>query len=221
MKILICGEGEHDMGGKTYCPRKNIYEINEGWIQKFIRKIQPNLDIVFETRHRKALISFSGKKKPFGLKGHGEKAFSAMMIAKREDYDAVVFMVDADTKDLKQWKAKYQEILDGFSAVESAPLGIACVPKSASESWLLCDTQAWTALGLSDLKALPFAPEIIWGKRNDPKSNHPHQYFKRICQKANIPDNKYTRWEVAELSDINIIEEKCPNSFMAFYQAFK
>ncbi len=129
MKILICGEGEHDMGGKTYCPRKNIYEINEGWIQKFIRKIQPNLDIVFETRHRKALISFSGKKKPFGLKGHGEKAFSAMMIAKREDYDAVVFMVDADTKDLKQWKAKYQEILDGFSAVESAPLGIACVPK--------------------------------------------------------------------------------------------
>jgi hypothetical protein len=34
-----------------------------------------------------------------------------------------------------------------------------------------------------------------------------------------MPDNKYTRWEIAELSDINIIEEKCPNSFTAFHQA--
>ncbi|OAD19613.1 hypothetical protein THIOM_004743 [Candidatus Thiomargarita nelsonii] len=118
-------------------------------------------------------ISYPSKKS--GLEGHGEKAFSAMMVAKREGYDAVVFMVDADTKDLKQWKVKYEEILDGFSAVKGAPLGIACVPKSASESWLLCDSQAWAALGLSDLKALPIEPEMIWGKRNEPSANHPHQ----------------------------------------------
>jgi hypothetical protein len=56
-------------------------------------------------------------------------------------------------------------------------------------------------------------------KRDEPNANHPHQYFKRICQKANIPDNKYTRWEVAELSDVNVIEEKCQNSFVVFRQA--
>ena len=100
-------------------------------------------------------------------------------------------------------------------------IGIACVPKSASESWLLCDSKAWAALGLSDLKALPTEPENIWGKRNEPKGNHPHQYFKRICKKANIPDNKYSRWTIAELSDIKILEKKCPNSFKAFCQELR
>jgi len=205
------------MGKQEYCPRKNDYDIYEGWIQKFIRKIKPHLNIQFDTRRRKELISFNcGKKRP-ALKGHSEKAFYAMMIAKREGYDAVVFMVDADTKDLKQWKKKCQEILEGFAAVKAAPLGIACVPKSASES--LSDSQAWATLGLNNLKALPDEPEMIWGKRDEPNANHPHQYFKRICQKADIPDNKYTRWEVAELSDINVIEKKCPNSLGAFQKA--
>jgi hypothetical protein len=219
IKILICGEGDHDMGRREHCPLKNDYEMNEGWIQKFIRKIKPQSDLVFETRRRKELISFGGKKKWIGLKGHGEKAFYAMMIAKREGYDAVVFMVDADTKDLKQWKEKCQQILAGFAAVKSAPLGIACVPKSASESWLLSDSQAWAALGLNELKMLPTEPEMIWGKRDEPTANHPHQYFKRICIKANVPDNKYTRWEIAELSEIEAVEQKCPNSFIAFRQA--
>jgi len=217
-KILICGEGEHDMGKKEYCPRQNDYEIYEGWIQKFIRQIKPNLNIRFEIRRRKELTSFTRGKNRLTLKGHREKAFYAMMIAKREGYDAVVFMVDADTKDLKQWQEKCQEILEGFAAVKTTRLGIACVPKSASESWLLSDSKAWATLGLSDLKALPTEPEMIWGKRNDPNANHPHQYFKRICQKTDIPNNKYTRWEVAELSDVNVIEEKCPNSFVAFHQ---
>jgi len=219
IKILICGEGDHDMGKKEYYPRKSDYKIDEGWIQKFIRKIKPHLNIQFDTRRRKELISFSRGKKRLALKGHSEKAFYAMMLAKREGYDAVVFMVDADTKDLKQWQQKYLEILDGFAIVKAAPLGIACVPKSASESWLLSDSQAWVRLGLKDLKALPTEPEMIWGKRDDPNANHPHQYFKRICQKADMPDNKYTRWEIAELSSINIIEEKCPNSFTTFHQA--
>lgn len=116
-KILICGEGEHDMGGKEYCPRQNDYEIYEGWIQKFIRKIKPHLNIQFETRRRKELTSFTHGGRRLTLKGHSEKAFYAMMIAKREGYDAVVFMVDADTKDLKQWQKKCQEILEGFAAV--------------------------------------------------------------------------------------------------------
>ncbi len=116
-KILIFGEGEHDIGKKEYYPRQNDYEIYEGWIQKFIRKIRPHLNIQFETRRRKELTSFTRGKKRLTLKGHSEKAFYAMMIAKREGYDAVVFMVDADTKDLKQWQDKCQEILEGFAAV--------------------------------------------------------------------------------------------------------
>lgn len=84
---------------------------------------------------------------------------------------------------------------------------------------MLSDNEAWAALGLTDLKALPTEPEMIWGKRDDPNANHPHQYFKRICQKIDRQDNKYTRWEVAELSDVKVIEEKCQNSFTAFYQS--
>ncbi|HIE00828.1 MAG TPA: hypothetical protein EYP59_11165 [Thiotrichaceae bacterium] len=122
------------------------------------------------------------------------------------------------TKEIKKWQAISQEILEGFAAVNPAPLGIVCVPKSASESWLLSDHQAWAKLGLKDFKTLPSEPEMLWGKRNDPNANHPHQYFKRICQKAGRPDNKYTRWEIAALSDINVIEKKCQNSFRAFRQ---
>ncbi|RKZ71394.1 MAG: hypothetical protein DRQ57_18765 [Gammaproteobacteria bacterium] len=178
IKILICGEGEHDMGKKEYCPRKNDYKIDEGWIQKFIRKIKPHLNIKFETRRRKELISFCHGKKRLALKGHSEKAFYAMMLAKREGYDAVVFMVDADTKDLKQWQQKCMEIFSGFAKVKNAPLGITCVPKSASESWLLSDNQAWAKLGLKDLKALPTEPEMIWGKRRNQRiiGDRPHLF---------------------------------------------
>ncbi|MCP4701096.1 MAG: DUF4276 family protein [Gammaproteobacteria bacterium] len=146
-----------------------------------------------------------------------------MMMAKRESCNAVIFMADADTKVLKEWKSKCLEIQRGFNEAEKAKpepavSGIACVPKSASESWLLSDTSSWRMLGLNDVNLLPNDPENIWGKRrNDPAAEHPHQYFERICRAASISDDGETRWNLARNTNIDTLRKKCPNSFDAFY----
>lgn len=135
--------------------------------------------------------------------------------AKSEGYDVVVFMADADTKKLNEWRKKRADILDGFCRVDGVD-SVPCLPMSTSESWLLADAQAWDKLGLDNLAALPKQPEKIWGERKDPESNHPHQYFRRICDEAGVSDSREIRVQLADLVNCKTVQKTCPNSFVAF-----
>jgi len=222
MKIMICAEGTHDMGEKAWNDKTRSYSERNGWIQVLLDKAAPRLRISEVMRvRRRELVSIGKVKLPAGLDGHGVKAFYAIRKAKREGCDAVIFMADADTKDKMEWAKKHQDIVDGFTAAETDKVGVPCVPKAASESWLLCDDSAWLRFDDKAKIKLPPKPEELSGERSDPKSNHPHQMFKRICDECGCSDSRETRCDVANDSSIAKIKEKCPLSFNAFLDDLK
>lgn len=218
-KVMLCGEGAHDVGLLAeWDSRRSRYVDLEGWMQPIIRNSLGG-DIKFSVRRRRDITllprHMKGRKPLPG--GHGAKALMSKLIAEKDGCDIVIFMVDADDTDETVWRGKRAQILAGFAASDIAVHGIACVPKSASECWLLSDESAWKEVGL-DIKRspLPRRPEEIWGGRDDPQGNHPHRLFTRMCEAAGVTDSRDTRFEIAMRSQLNVIVEGCPISFGAF-----
>lgn len=213
LKVLVCGEGKHDIGMSSYGgsgAREN------GWLQILLNRFI-KIEIKIFTISRNSLVLQRKEKKKYQPlpSGHGAKALALKLRAKSEKYDLVVFMADADTKRLNEWRKKREQILDGLCRVDGVD-HVPCVPMSASESWLLADAQAWEKTGLKNQTGLPKQPEKIWGQRRDPKSNHPHQYFSRICVEAGVSDSLETRVQLANLLNCKTVQKTCPNSFVAF-----
>ena len=209
IRVLVCGEGIHDIG--TTGP-----EQDDGWLQPLLRKLAgDDLEIV-TVRRQQLYIDRREKRRLQPLpQGHGANALACKVRANLGDYDLVVFMADADSNERQVWRRKRSDILNGFSRIPGVE-GIACVPMSASESWLLADEGAWREVGLRDTAELPSQPEMIWGRRNDPQSNHPHQFFRRICTRADVSDSRSTRVSLAVRSRIQALEARCPISFTPF-----
>lgn len=216
MKILVVGEGPHDIGCSEWSDRKGDYDRLPGWLHVILEKLCGQ-NLTIEAIDRKQLKPPSKKHQPLPGR-HGDKALTARLKAKIEQYDLVVFMADADSKDDQDWREHYDCILDGFKKIADGPPAVACLPKSASESWLLADAKAWRELGLTALNELPNEPEELSGQRNNPASNHPHQIFTRICAKASVADSRETRVEIFRHSEPKTLQQKCPVSFAAFWQ---
>ena len=210
LRVLVCGEGKHDIG-KSSDGGSGAQE--NGWLQILLQRLM-TVKIEMVAIKRDELVLQRKKFRPLPS-GHGQKALASKLRAKSEGYDVVVFMADADTKKLNEWRKKRADILAGFCRVDGVGHA-SCVPMSASESWLLADAQAWNKLGLGTQAALPKQPEKIWGKRTDTESNHPHQYFRRICVEAGVSDSRETRVQLAKLLNCKTVQETCPNSFVAF-----
>jgi len=132
--------------------------------------------------------------------------------------DLVIYMVDADSSDVRRWREIVAEIEAGFDKIDGDIACVACVPMSASESWLMADADAWNqVMGLSD--GLPTNPETIWGQRNDPQGNHPHQLFGRLCEAAGVRDDRDVRACLGVHSTVDKMSEKCGQSFVPFRDA--
>jgi hypothetical protein len=221
MKILVVGEGPGDVGERDrWCDRTRQRVTLPGWLHIVLRKLaKPGepLDIV-ALRNRDIVLTAKESQRNQPLpKGHGAKALAAHQRAKIEGFDLLVFMVDCDSKDDREWDRHYSWIMDGFRRLADAPFAAACLPKCASESWLLADNAAWNSIGLTDHGKLPAQPESCWGKRDDPAGNHPHRIFARICDLSGVTDNRETRVDIAELSTMTTIRRKCPKSFATFW----
>lgn len=224
MKILLCGEGQHEFGDdEAWNPRTRRREPTEGWMQVLVREIRDDAP-EFAIRRRDDIQLLSNNKFRPKLGGHADKARLARFIADNEGFDAVIYMADCDSTDRRNWTSRVNDIQSGFDALDVLDaaveaIGVPCVPMSASESWLLADSDAWAALGLEALDRLPNRPEAIWGERNDPEAGHPHRIFKRICEEADLPDSRDTRVQVMSKTDAETLSNKCPISFPPFQAA--
>jgi hypothetical protein len=222
MRVLVIGEGPHDIGERDqWCARTKTYIDLPGWLHIFLRKfVEPNKSIeITSLRSREILLTDRLRRENMPLPArHGAKALAAMFKAKSEGFDLLVFMADTDSNDDRDWDQHHACIIEGFSKIPNGPFAIACLPKSASESWLLSDEAAWNKLGLPDLSPLPTRPETLSGDRNNPEGNHPHRIFTRVCGQASVSDSRETRVEVAEGSMLATVARKCPKSFGAFWK---
>ncbi len=220
--MLLCGEGPHDIGQPNcWDARTNAYVVLDGWMQPIVRSAV-NAEPEFSVRRRVEL-----QVQPRNLKrrrlppGHGAKAYLAKRAAFTGRYDVVIYMVDADSNDTRQWQRIVAEIEAGFLALEANVLCIACVPMAASERWLLSDPNAWAVVAGYDGAGLPARPEAIWGARHDPASNHPHRLFFRICDAAGVPDDRETRALIAEAMSLQTARVRCPISVKPFLAALQ
>ena len=220
MKILICGEGPNDHGARIWDTRSTSYVDQDGWVQPLLRTLLDNqVDLVMDRVQRRSLVRFRPPRRR-RLPGHGEKARLALNKAWREGYDLLVFIADVDNPRIQEWRRKHSDVLAGW-AIEAEVVPVACLPLSTSECWLLSDSDAWERNGLADLTRLPPSPERIWGERNDPTGNHPHQFFARICTEAGLPDDTETRAVLASAISPNALSGKCPVSFPPFRNAIE
>ncbi len=216
IKVLVCGEGRHDVGEPKRPSGKEATAGDEGWLQAFLRRLIP-ADTTFVVVQRRDLVLQRRQQREYQPlpKGHGGKALASKIRAATGGYALVVFMADADSNKRRDWDRTRSDILDGFDRVQG-PNGVPCVPMSTSESWLLADGRAWQGIGLTQLNLLPQKPETLWGSRNDPKGNHPHQLFRRVCDAAGVRDSRETRVDLAHSSRLDTLRSSCPRSFATF-----
>ncbi|HTW72807.1 MAG TPA: hypothetical protein VME47_23225 [Acetobacteraceae bacterium] len=223
MRILIVGEGPHDIGYRdAWDHRLKIMIDLPGWLQILLEKLRlPTVPIeVMAARRSEILLTDRDRRRNKPLPpGHGERALACMFRAAAGNYDVVIFMADADTPDDAKWREHHKDIEEGFSRGPSGPLPVICLPKAASESWLLADLAAWKAVGLRDITILPNKPEYAWGKRNDPNSHHPKHDFERAAKMSQLRgDGRGQRVEVMEHAEPNAISQSCPVSFASFWE---
>lgn len=218
MKVLLVGEGPHDIGLRDeWCPRSRKYVDLEGWLQPIVRRSCPAQTLEIRAEKRSGIkIDVQDRRRLQPLPaGHGAKALLAKRTAIVAGCDLVVYMVDCDDTDVRRWREIVAEIEDGFAALNGDVKCVACVPMSASESWMLSDQNAWHSLfGLDN--PLPARPEMLWGRRDDPAGSHPHRIFARFCHAVGIEDNRDCRLRLAEVIDLDQLKLACPSSFPPF-----
>ncbi len=219
MKVLLCGEGDHDIGQASYWNEHlREYEIVDGWLQFFVRAVKGH-DLSFSVKRRVELQI--NPREGRGLQplpyGHGAKALLAKLAAISGGYDILIFMVDADSPHVRDWRRKINEVRIGFDRIDGDVVCIPCVPMSASECWLMADGDAWVTVANYGGYLLPKNPERTWGMRNDPQGGHPHRLFKRVCDSAGLNDNRDTRVRIASETDLVVARTKCATSLGSFF----
>lgn len=222
MRVLVCGEGSHDVGVSDHWDaRRGRYVSLDGWMQPLLRRAISDAP-TFSVRKRADLQLLPRDPDQRRLpRGHGAKAFLAKRAAVTGGFDVLIFMVDADSNRAAHWRRIVGEISAGFRALNADVCCVACVPMAASESWLLSDAEAWATVANYDGADLPQRPESIWGVRDNPSGDHPHQYFARICDAANMTDNRETRVHIAEAMSLAHARARCPVSLDSFLVALR
>ena len=218
-KILLYGEGPHEIGYKEWSPRKKRHVTTDGWLQPMATRLRASTGSV-EARPLHSLISLPGNnQKTAHLSALGKKALLALTVAESSKFAAVVFATDADTVHPREQAAKVAEIEAGFQTYTGAVAGIAAVPMGMSEAWLLADPDAWTAIGATAHAKLPKRPEASWGAKDDPESGRPKHVFAAMCEANDIDDHAGTRRDIAEQANFDTVAQRCPISFAPFRAA--
>jgi hypothetical protein len=222
LKVLLCGEGPHDIGIPDHWDaRRREYVALDGWMQPIVGRVLAGSP-EFSARKRNELqVQQRDPNKRRLPEGHGAKAYLAKRAAVTGSYDVLIFMVDADSNDFRDWQRIVAEIEAGFALLDACIRCIACVPMAASESWLLSDPQAWATVADYNGANLPPRPETIWGARDNPAGNHPHRLFFRVCEAAGVSDDLDTRVRVAAATTVAIARARCPMSMEPFIAALE
>lgn len=224
MQIAVTGEGHTDYGQRDYVTKK----WQEGPIQHYMRGIakqvteEPIEFFVFEKEDvRRVKVQ---QRSLQGLTGQGVPAKKFTILMKQNGLQEGVFYNDADkesgTKNtkhaaIKHFEERYQEVKNGLNDVEAIPM----VPLRMIESWLLGDKKALElALAVQiPLEKMPSSPELLWGAKDNPKSDYPKHYLTRLINK---PANRELFVDIAKNAKVETMREKCPISYERFYEDF-
>ena len=141
----------------------------------------------------------------------------------------LIFFSDVDKTQGKkaseiEAKSKYNSILndikEGERLIEDEMSNLKLIPMipiRILECWLLGDNEGFENMGCSPQNpSLPSKPELIWGKQEDPNSNYPKHYLKRILENGGFLNDTETYKLIVFNNNLENLKQNCPLSFAPF-----
>lgn len=237
LDVLLTGEGADDYGWREF----GSLNWEEGAAAKLIHKCAKAQDVqihlAFVDRQEVERVRLQ-RRSMQGLSGKAIPARKFYRYIRENKYFYGIYYCDADRSTgssntvkeaKKRFKEVYEEVEKGANPGLDARRIIPMIALRMIESWLLSDKKAFEivygekVVGEAGV-SFPAKPEYLWGKEEDPQSNYPKNYLKRICQSFNrkhkILFDRRLYADLAEQIDIEMLCEKCPVSFGTFRKDF-
>lgn len=230
LRVFLAVEGPNDGGalGRSPAARDND-ELHEGALQPLLRKLLGDeLTIRGQSTGQFFLQDF-----PEPEDARGRRARRAAVLAAEDGCDVLVFHSDvdggsSDDDPAHAWADCANAVGEGFHEASSdgetdirAEACVAALPCRTIEAWLLADPAALGAVGSG---AAPTAervdaPERLWGT-NRPGTSHPKHVLRRTVSGHRRPRASTAQYRsLAEASDLTVVAERCPISFIPFRDA--
>ncbi|MDR1046799.1 MAG: DUF4276 family protein [Treponema sp.] len=205
--VLLCCEGPDDQGRKKYIDGEYIQ--SDGVMQILIKKTSGRNDLNFVVKQRRDLKAISIRKKY--LNKQQMTSLRLVWLAQKEKCTHIAYHRDEDNKGLGEM---YDQVKGYFKDAEANKTScLAIVPQHMTESWLLSDKNAFKQV-FGEIPAkpvLPSKPEETWGNKGT--DNHPKRYLERVLAQYHTTVSSEIYAEIAGNSDIDVLRERCRESF--------
>ncbi len=213
MKLRVVAEGEYEIGGLLGQGEDGVAAV---WLR---RLLGADVDAPLELAATK--LSSGELSRQHRARGEAATAATAYKLACSTGADGLVLFRDADNTD----DERRDELAQGFAAAAAnSPRAMPAVlglQVNMLEAWLLADAGAFERAFGRARPDLPRAPEELWGKRQDPQSNHPHQLYPRVLRSIGVPPTRAAAVRLAEHIDLDVLTRECPRGFGAFRADFE
>lgn len=234
IRIAVTGEGATDYGHMGYHPKTKQPEWKWGPVEGFCKlclkeEEAENLELYpirkEEVKRIKLLRSDSG------LKGRAIPARKFRNLCREQKLNYGIFYSDADRggdsgktqhSARKHFEDIYQEIISGLQEGEEKHF-IPMVPLKMVECWMLADEKTFLQC-FGKMPKLPRQPELLWGDKENPKSDYPKCYLSRVLNQVSdgrAESDREVFCELVAYMDAEVLKEKCPISFHIFYDDFR
>lgn len=213
MKLRVVAEGEYEIGGLL--GRRGEDSVAAVWLRRLLRLDRTEALDLSATK-----ISGGELSRQHRARGEAATAEAAFKLACGSGADGLVLFRDADNTD----DERRDELAAGFAmAAAASPRAMPAVlglQVNMLEAWLLADAGAFERAFGRARPALPRSPEELWGKRQDPQSNHPHQLYPRVLRSIGVDPTRAAAVRLAEHIDLDVLARECPRGFGTFRNDF-
>lgn len=224
MLVILFGEGKTDYGQ----PIPGGWQ--EGPIQNIIRQACAGISVDFVCIEKGEIAKIPLQRRHAEeIKGKGSVSFKLCIIARQRNINNVICYSDADREQCtrndklhlsRRHGSVRREIMSGFvSFGDERIIGIAMVPLTMIECWLLSDIVAYkhSFKHCPDNFTLPREPEFLWGSKHDPSSDYPKNVINRKLEECSYSGDICDAFMLlSSQMDIETVRQNCPNSFQVF-----
>lgn len=189
MRVLVCGEGDNDIG-------KSAYETSEGTLQVLVSRLLEGKELEFE---RQPVMHLGARRRHGGFKEKLKLAFAELA---HKDCEGLVFVVDRDREEKRG--ERLRKARDEVSEGKPSAVGVAI---RTLEAWLLADETAFKKAFQADTPSTTKDPESI----KEPK--------KELQGRLDaVGHSQYSEAYVAlaRHSRLEVLEQRCPEGFGRF-----
>ncbi|MFK7950510.1 MAG: DUF4276 family protein [Saprospiraceae bacterium] len=231
LNIALIGEGKNDvgiMGEKSW---------QDGTVQAYVdRFLGDDFELKFEVLRvskkdiKQLKIGNKGRYRKQKIRGIAKKILRFVQLYPKRKFDLLILFSDVDKTQGKEAseneaKAKYASILADLEngkqfLFEKKPeiKFVPMIPVRILECWLLGDKDGFENIACSPQNPkLPNQPEQTWGEKNNPESDYPKHYLKRILENNDFPNNTETYRNIVFNNNFQNLNQNCSISFPLFY----